>query len=199
MFKKFMFVVLVLSMILTFGCYTNPRTPEGCEGYVYETPRLIGNGGFQGVITGPGNYGFSFFMNKVVNVDFRPQTVSEDFKILAKDDLNVSFKFHAVMAIEKGTIKQVVEDFAGVDWYLRYAKEPFRTFVREAVQSYDSRDIKKNRKVISKQVREKLEDHFKGTPFKIINLSCGNIDYPDVVSKAVEKKLDTLLESMEDD
>ena len=199
MFKKIMTGILVVALVFTFGCFTNPRTPEGCEGYVFETPRFVGKGGFQGVVIGPGNYGFSLFVNRAVNVDFRPTTFSEEFKILAKDDLNVEFKFHAVISIEPNTIRQVVEEYAATDWYIRYAKEPFRTFIREAVQKYDSRDIKKNRAIIASEVRGKLEDHFKNTPFKVISLICGNIDYPNVVTFAVEKKLaaNQLLEEQE--
>ncbi len=34
-----------------------------------------------------------------------------------------------------------------------------------------------------------MENHLQGSPFKLVSLVVGNIDYPDVVAKAVENKL----------
>ena len=55
--------VLALGAI---GC-TNPYTPAGHEGYVYERPRIFGKGGFQGAVPGPGNFGVSLLRNEVIN------------------------------------------------------------------------------------------------------------------------------------
>jgi regulator of protease activity HflC (stomatin/prohibitin superfamily) len=177
--------LLVGSMI---GC-SNPYTPAGNEGFVYERPRIFGKGGFRGVIKGPGNYGVSLWRNEVINIDMRPNTYMEKFKILAKDDLNVSFRFHAVISLKPGSVKQIVQDFGGRNWYKRYIKEPFRTYVRNAVQRYDSRNIKIQREKIADEVEEKMKKHLKSGPFMLIRLIVGNIDYPGIVSKAVEKKL----------
>ncbi len=88
------------------GC-TNPYTPAGHEGYVYERPRILGKGGFRGVVKGPGNYGVSLFRNEAVNIDIRPKTYTEQFKVLARDDLNVSFRVHAVLEISPGHVQAV--------------------------------------------------------------------------------------------
>ena len=168
---------------------TNPNTPAGYEGYVYENPRMFGNGGFRGDLKGPANYGLSLWRNEVTNVDFRPQTYSETFKILAKDELNISFRFQSIIKIENGTIKTVVEDFAGEAFYKRYIKEPLRAMVRKNVQSLKSREIKEKRKEIAEAVAADLQKHLKETPFILISAIVGNIDYPQVVTEAVEKKL----------
>lgn len=52
--RRFGFIFLVLAALFPCGC-TNPNTPAGEEGYVYEDPRIWGTGGFQGVMTGPAN------------------------------------------------------------------------------------------------------------------------------------------------
>ena len=49
--------LLLLIGVYLPGC-TNPNTPAGFEGYVYENPRFFGHGGFQGVLKGPSNFGF---------------------------------------------------------------------------------------------------------------------------------------------
>jgi regulator of protease activity HflC (stomatin/prohibitin superfamily) len=170
------------------GC-TNPHTPAGHEGYVFEQPRMIGEGGFRGIIKGPGNFGLSPLRNEVVNIDMRPQTYDENLKILAKDDLNIVLHFHMVIELEDGSIQAVIEDYGGEDWYKRFVMEPFRTYIRNSVQHYTSRDIKAQRSTIAGDVRTQLGKHLAGSPFKLVSLVVGNIDYPPAVATAVEKKL----------
>ena len=168
---------------------TNPNTPAGHEGYVYEKPRIFGTGGFRGELKGPSNYGISLWRNEVTNVDFRPKTYPEDFKILAKDELNISFRFQSIIKVTPGTIRTVVEDYAGEAFYERYIREPLRAMVRKNVQSLKSREIKEKRKEIAEAVATDLQEHLKGTPFVLVSSVVGNIDYPPVVTQAVEKKL----------
>jgi regulator of protease activity HflC (stomatin/prohibitin superfamily) len=181
-----------LTLILATMACSNPYTPAGHEGYVYERPRVVGRGGFQGVLAGPGNFGVSPFRNEVINIDVRPNTYTEAFQILAKDDLNVSFQVHAVLSVERGRVEQVVLEYGSGEWYDRFAKEPFRTLVRKSVQTHDSRSIKTLREDIAEEVRSELSSYLSPTPFRVVSLVVGNIDYPDVVAKAVEKKLASL-------
>jgi regulator of protease activity HflC (stomatin/prohibitin superfamily) len=64
--------------------------------------------------------------------------------------------------------------------------------VRRSVQSHESRDIKALRVEIADEVRSGLQDYFADTPFRVVSLVVGNIDYPEVVAQAVEKKLAAL-------
>ena len=170
------------------GC-TNPHTPAGHEGYVFEDPRVLGEGGFRGVVRGPGNYGVSAFRNRVIHIDTRPATYTEQFAILVKDDLNVAFSVHAVMKAENGQVQSVVETFGGPHWYDRYVREPFRTIVRQSVQQYSSRELKAERDQIAATIEASLGEYLENAPFEVVRLAVGNIDYPPVVSQAVEKKL----------
>lgn len=180
-------LVGLLGLLAIFG--TNPNTPAGHEGYVYENPRIFGKGGFRGELKGPSNYGISLWRNEITNVDFRPRTYPENFKILAKDELNISFRFQSIIKVKPGTIRTVVEDYAGEAFYDRYIKEPLRAMVRKNVQSLKSREIKEKRKEIAVAVAADLQKHLKGTPFVLVSSVVGNIDYPPVVTLAVEKKL----------
>lgn len=186
--RKVWTIILLSFVTACIGC-SNPFTPAGHEGYVYESPRVFGKGGFKGIVKGPGNYGASFWRNKAINIDIRPTTYIEQFKILAKDDLNVSFRFEAVIKITSGQVSKVVQDYAGDQWYPRFVKEPFRSFVRNSTQKYTSRDLKTQREIISDEVKLKLEEYLAESPFVMVKLVVGNIDYPPVVAKAVEKKL----------
>jgi len=157
--KNYLLLIpIALCLTLTTGC-SNPSTPAGHEGYVKENPRVWGKGGFRGALKGPVNFGVSLWRNQVENVDFRPQTYAESFQILAKDELNISFRFQTIIKVKPGTIKTVVEEFAGSKFYPRYIKEPLRAM------------------------------YLKDTPFIPVSGVVGNIDYPKVVTEAVEKKL----------
>ena len=153
------FLVIIAAFLFVFLWIfgTNPNTPAGHEGYVYESPRIFGSGGFRGKLKGPENYGVSLWRNKVINVDFRPKTYGETFKILAKDELNVSFRFQSIIKVKPGASKAVVEDFAGKSFYSRYIKEPLRGMVRKNVQSLKSREIKEKRDEIATAVAAELK------------------------------------------
>jgi regulator of protease activity HflC (stomatin/prohibitin superfamily) len=187
--KQLYFLIGIICLFTLSGCYTNPNTPEGHEGYVWENPRLFGEGGFQGIVKGPGNYGFSFLKNEVINVDFRPTTHKEDFKILAKDELNVEFSFQFVMKPTEGKIKEIVEKYDGKYYYPRYIVEPLRSYVRNAVRQLESMQIKTKRKEISNDVCSEIKSFLKDAPFDVLACVVGNIEYPEVVTKAVEQKM----------
>jgi regulator of protease activity HflC (stomatin/prohibitin superfamily) len=186
--KKACVLILVGSVLVLSGC-TNPSTPAGHEGYVRENPRIWGKGGFRGALKGPANYGVSLWRNQIENVDFRPQTYAESFKILAKDELNISFRFQTIIKVKPGTIKLVVEEYAGAKFYPRYIKEPLRAMVRKNVQTLDSRQVKEKRTDIATAVMSELREYLSDTPFVAISGVVGNIDYPKIVTEAVEKKL----------
>ena len=186
--KKFCTFILLVSFVYLSGC-TNPSTPAGHEGYVKENPRIFGKGGFRGELKGPANYGVSLWRNEVENVDIRPQTYPETFNILAKDELNISFRFQTIIKIKPANIKKVVEGYAGDQFYKRYIKEPLRAMVRKNVQTLESRQVKEKRREIADAVVSELRDYLSDTPFVVISGVVGNIDYPKIVTEAVEKKL----------
>ena len=187
--KKFYALIMIGSIICLLNSCTNPSTPAGHEGYVKENPRVWGKGGFRGMLKGPANYGVSMWRNEVENVDFRPQTYSEQFNILTKDELNISFRWQTIIKIKPGSIKEVIETFAGADFYNRFIKEPLRAMVRKNVQVLASREVKEQRKEIADAVMTELTAYLNKTPFIVVSGVVGNIDYPKVVTEAVEKKL----------
>ncbi len=187
--KKIDNILFCLIILILFNSCTNPSTPAGHEGYVKENPRIWGKGGFKGIMKGPANFGVSLWRNEVENVDFRPQTYTEQFNILTRDELNISFRWQTIIKIKPGSVKEVVESYAGENFYSRYIKEPLRAMVRKNVQTLGSRQVKEKRNDISKAVLTELSGYLTNTPFVIVSGVVGNIDYPKVVTEAVEKKL----------
>jgi len=94
-----------------------------------------------------------------------------------------------MISIAEGRVQDVAQNFGGEKWYDRFIKEPFRTFVRDAVQQQTSRDIKTKWELIADEVGVKLARHLKESPFELVSLVVDDINYPDIVAQAVEKKL----------
>lgn len=186
----FLLIGIMVGLIIGLGFLaTNPYTPAGHEGYVFERPRIFGKGGFKKSIAGPSNFGLSFLRNTVINIDIRPNTYTEKFRILAKDDLNISFNFHIILAIKSGSVKDVVDKFGGQAWYQRFVREPVRTYIRQAIQDYASTELKGKRNAIALSVQKHIKEYLSTTPFVIVNIAIGDIEYPQIVAQAVEKKL----------
>lgn len=192
------FIAIIISFMILCGCYgcSNPETPAGHEGYVFEQPRVWGKGGYQGSVKGPGNYGVSIWNNKIINIDMRPKTYTVPLTMLTSDDLKIKFEFSMVIGIKDNSVVKVVESYGGGDWYERFVSKPFETFVRDSVQSHNTSSIKSNVDTIITSVKEKLQNHLKDSPFNLITLAVGNIEYPEQVAAAAEKKMaaDQLLE-----
>ena len=89
----------------------------------------------------------------------------------------------------EASIREIVEVYGGSSWYQINIKEPVRTQVRKAVQVYKSLDVKENRATIEAEVLKELRMFLVDKPFEVDTISVGNIDYPDVVENAVERKL----------
>ncbi|MCD6272378.1 MAG: hypothetical protein J7K30_05930 [Deltaproteobacteria bacterium] len=92
-------------------------------------------------------------------------------------------------SIVYGRKTSVVEGYAGSQFYPRYIEEPLRAMIRKNVQTLESREVKEKRKEIAGAVMSGLTEYLSDTPFIVISGVVGNIDYPKIVTEAVEKKL----------
>ncbi|HEV2171122.1 MAG TPA: SPFH domain-containing protein, partial [Candidatus Binatus sp.] len=73
--------------------------------------------------------------------------------------------------------------------YDNFIKEPFRTYTRDEVQKYNGLDIKDNIDTIGSAVQSRVLQLTRGTPFTIISVVIGNIQYPETVANSVANKL----------
>ena len=188
-------IPVLVSVSKNFFVFSNPVVQAGYVGYVYKEPVKLSQaeGGFYKTIEGPGRLGLRFSPNeyKVIPIDIRYKTYSERFKILAADQLNIEFMAHVRLRAKRdeASIKEIVEVYGGTNWYQSNIKEPVRTQVRKAVQIYKSTEVKENRASIENEVLIELHNFLADKPFEVDTISVGNIDYPDVVENAVERKL----------
>lgn len=176
---------------------SNPSTPAGYVGYVTKDPITM-PARFYELQTGPTSTGLGWMLN-VTNVSVTPNTSTEQFAgdtaVLAKDNLHIEFQAHLIWKVQPEDVKAFVEKYGetGKDplgtGYSDFIKEPFRTYTRDEVQKYNGLDIKDNIDSIGKAVEVRIRDLTKETPFTVISVVIGNIQYPQAVAESVANKL----------
>jgi regulator of protease activity HflC (stomatin/prohibitin superfamily) len=186
-------VVLALGII---GC-TNPSTPAGYVGYVTQNPYTM-PARFYELQTGPTSTGLGWRL-EVVNISVTPNTSTEAFygpdAVLAQDNLRVEFRAHLLWKVDPANVKAFVENYGETGYdpertaYDNFIKEPFRTYTRDEVQKYNGLDIKDNIDKIGIAVQSRILTLTQHTPFTIISVVIGNIQYPKAVADSVANKL----------
>jgi len=149
----------------------------GFVGYIYYKPLIATwlSSEYSGIVKGPGNWSWSPFHYEAIIIDTRPRTYNEPFQILARDQLNISFEVHAILRPNADKIREVVEEFGGVEWYRRVVQAPLRTFVQKTVETYTSHEANDNRSKIEETVTQYLQEYIKDKPFLFDSLTVGNI------------------------
>jgi len=190
-------VVPLLALVLA-AC-GNPATPAGYVGYLTRGA-ILGRASYVGLQTGPTSYGASWLV-KVMNVSVTPFSYAEDFSgdsaVLTKDKLMVSLRAHIIFRVRADRMKEFVEQYTtlgeGPDQvqvaFGNYLKEPLRTRIREAAAQYDAFPLNEKIGLVSAELTAWAQERTKGTPFEVINVVVGNIQYPAVVAQAVSNKL----------
>src|SRR5712692_10176925 len=170
------------------GC-TNPSTPAGYVGYVTKHPYTM-PARFYELQTGPTSTGLGWRL-EVTNISVTPNTSTEHFvgpdAVLAKDNLHIEFRAHLLWKIEPQNVRTFVEKYGETGD--NPIKEPFRTYTRDEVQRYNGLDIKENIDQIGNAVQARILKLTEGTPFTIISVVIGNIQYPQTVADSVANKL----------
>ena len=197
-------LALLALAALSFGC-NNETSPEGFEGYIVHKPLVFGSAYYIGSLQGPASTDL-LWRQYLTNVDMRPKTYTEQFRILSADNLNVGFEAHIRISLRSGSVQRVVEDLgAGEDWaggapvaegqqplpewYVRNVRQPCRTAVRDIVHSYDAYDIQSHTPDISARILSRLQDEWADSPIVFENISIGNLTYPAAINAEIQRKL----------
>lgn len=178
-------VVFVASRV---GC-VNLNTPPGHEGYLRSNP-IAGQSAFVGIQDGPTSTGW-VWRQQVVNIDFRPRTYTEEMSIVTAERLPLSFRAHTRIQLRRGSVRQVVENYGGADWYTSNVREQLRSEVRAKVQALDAFTVKSQSSQIAQQVLAAMQARYKSSPIEVLSVDIGDIQYPDVVVQSVIRKFVT--------
>src|SRR5262245_29113555 len=192
---------IMLAMIAACGC-RNVETPAGYVGYVTQGA-VVGKTKFYALQTGPTSSGIGWLLN-VTNVSVTPYTFSEGFtgdnSVLSRDNLRVAFRVHILWKVHPDRVRDFVEHYTPLDLgrgsedviqvaYRNYLREPLRTYARDEVQKLNGLEIKDRITAVGDAVADRVRHLADNTPFEIMSVVVGNIQYPAEVANAVAEKM----------
>lgn len=184
-------IIMSAIAVLLLGC--NEVVPAGYVGMV-QTP-----GGLSGQVLQPGHH-TCWGRDTLKLVDTKEDAVEEKLSVLCADDLN--FKFNLVTrtrlrSADGNAVKELLNRqgskmtngvLAFENLYLVYVRPEARSIARGVVNRYETTQIRENRDAIQKEIQKDLTKALEGTPMQLVSVVTSNFDYPEVVTKAVEKK-----------
>ena len=109
----------------------------------------------------------------------------------------VSLQAHIIFRVRGDKVKEFVEQYTTIGEgpnqvqvaFGNYLKEPLRTRIREAAAQYDAFALNEKIGQISDELTPWAQEKTKDTPFEVMNVVVGNLQYPAVVAQAVANKL----------
>lgn len=186
----------------------NPETQAGYVGYLTRDA-LFGKTVYVGLQTGPTSYGRAWLM-KVVNISVTPTKITEAFgqgaEVLSKDALKVTFQVHVLFRVKPDAIKELVEKYSTLNEsatgkkddkrpdvtevaFENFIREPLRTAARQEVESLNAMEVGPSLTAISDKLTKWAQGYTANTPFQVMTVVAGNVQYPKIVTDAVENKL----------
>lgn len=196
--------IFALAFIIWLLGTSNPKTEAGYVGYLTRGA-IFGKTTFVGLQTGPTSPGRGWLLN-VRNASITPYSIAEPFvgdtAVLSKDNMQVAFQVHVVWKVKREMMKDFFEKYSTINdhkgetplltgAYNDFLKENVRTISRSEVQKYNGLEIKDKIDLISHDIQEKVKKYAEGTPFDIMSVVVGNIQYPAQVAEAVALKMKT--------
>jgi len=192
-----------LLSLATIGC--NARIPPGHVGMKIDLK------GIEEEVL-PAGLHTCFGRDRMVAIELAEETTTEEMSILCADDLNFSFDINirsklAATSPELITSLLVIQG-KNINWepagdfdssceigvisrdflYETYVRPQARSIARDVVSKYETVQIRENREKIQGEIQKKLVESLEGTPMEVTMVTTSDFDYPDVITKAVEKK-----------
>lgn len=199
--NKLIIALIAFCSLYTLGC--NEVVPPGFIG-VRQEPS-----GIQAEALQPGRH-TCYGRCEMLLIETSETTYKEKMSVLCKDELNMKFdlKVRARLAVTDGEgmravlnnqgskMKKGVLDFDVL--YNNYVRPQARSITRFYVSQYSTTDIRERRAEIQEVIAKDLRAALKGTPVEITMVVTSNLDYPEVITNAMEKKRKREIELQEE-
>jgi hypothetical protein len=201
---------LLLSALLVFvasglmGCNPVVDIPPGYTGVEYEIPfyRSEGGGWKDGVLT-PGRHVLEGRNSCAVTTNIRPMIWELNaIQVRMSDELNVAFDVKLTTQIKAGMGNDLIRTYAtaksepgaiteSTDYY-KIIAPVFETVTRSRLSSEPSMDIASKRTAVADDILINIVAELEGQPIleylDFQRVTIGNIDYPEAVDKAIERR-----------
>jgi regulator of protease activity HflC (stomatin/prohibitin superfamily) len=181
---------------------SNPQTDAGYVGYVTKAP-VFGEAEFIGLQKGPASPG-RHWMYDVANVSVTPYSYDEDFPMerapLSKDGLPIQFHLATIWRVNPDKVQQFVEQFTTMKEvapgeqlekraFNDFMSQPIRSMALTEIHQRSYLDVSTDLVLINKSLLEQAQKYAENTPFDIMQIAVGNVQFPTAVRDAVATRL----------
>ena len=125
--------------------------------------------------------------NDVYRYDIRWQSHTEDIDALSADDLQVAIKAAIILRPIPEELYFLQQE-VGPDYYARVVKPQFMAAVRSVVSGYNMVTVPEMSTEIASKVRAVVVENLKGRHLEIQNIALSDVDFPQIVLRAIEQK-----------
>jgi regulator of protease activity HflC (stomatin/prohibitin superfamily) len=126
--------------------------------------------------------------NGVVDYNMQWQTFSENVAILTEDELHIDLTVSVTLRPIASELPQL-ELEVGKNYYEKVIKPDFMSLVRNVFSSYKYNLVSSKSPAIQSAILERLVILTKGKHLEFNNITVKHIEYPAIVTSAVDKKL----------
>lgn len=186
-------LIIAASLLIFTGCYK--QIPAGHVG------KILGKNGFQPEIYPPSKIWLEEFLTatpeKLVLVETTTKKYSEPIDVLLQDKLNLRAEivFRGRIKSDNEKILNAIFNDINVgddmkievdDVYNVYGKMIVLNTAREVISKYNVDEINQNYARITVELYNALKPKLDNLPIEISDVTIGNIQYPEIVTKAIE-------------
>lgn len=177
--------VMAASMLTGCGFYTVPPASKG---------KILSTSGYSVDVKETGKY-LLWGRDEMVVLDTSTQVMSEPISVKMKDSLTLQFqvRFRTRIAGNDKVINAMFNDITHDNYqvslnkvYSVYGKDVVQSVARSVVGKYNTEEVAVNFDKITQDLHKELTNRMQGSPLEVSNITLANIDYPDVIDKAIE-------------
>lgn len=186
--KKLKFAALIAVAGLVIAGCSRETVPPASKG------KILSGSGYSVDVKEPGKYWIPWWHSLVI-LDTSTQTMSEKVTVKMKDDLDLTFhvNFRTRINGSESVINAMFNDIRHVDYnvtlpmvYKVYGRDVVQNSARSVVSKYFTKDVSRNYDKLNEDLFAHLSDALKDSPLDISNVSIGNIQWPKVITDAIE-------------
>ena len=184
--KMIVCAALALAMV---GC-SKVTVPPAAKG------KVLSAAGYSTDVKETGKYWLGWTEDMVI-LDTSTQTMAEAIQVKMADDLtlNLQVRFRTRISGNDKVINSMFNDIKHQNYqvtlpmvYGVYGKDMVQTVSRSVLSKYKVTEVANNYDKISNDLTEQLRKAMANSPLEVSNITMANIDYPDVIDNAIQKR-----------
>lgn len=191
-----LFALVLGTILVSTGC--TQSIPAGHIGRTWEP------GGFKGDLLKPGRHD-CYGRCQLYLMESTDQTFEIPMNVLCADNLNFKFTVDTLVSVNLDNAEEVKAGFESLkpagdhlftveQLFLTYVKPVADQEARKVVSKYQTNEIVQKRAQVIEEVRAAVMEATKTGILEVKRVTVGNLDFPDVITKAQEARAERQVE-----